>query len=409
MGIGASVGLSNPFWGSVSDLRVYNRSFTANEIANSYVIDAATTSFGSQMQSILSPPNAPVSITDTFFGMTIQNLTQYNTFSEPTTPFPDFEVPTFRFWDVAKWAQVEPSSGTYDWRNMDGIIAIGKSNGIKDYVFTFGDIPAWAIASPAPSSNLACANAAGACNPPDMNAFDEFATTLVKRYCGTIKYYETWNEPNWVNSATPRSFWHGNNAQLLAIAKDLYRIAKDPANCGCTNGVCSPGGGTNPNQVLLPSISTIDTASLAWLDTYLAAAGSQYPYADIAAFHGYNETNPEHIISDVVLLRKTLAAHGLSGLDLWDTEASWGGDNLMTTDQQASWLMRFHVAQAVAGVSRFIWYAYDSCGYGTLWTPGYWNGACAKPQGPASTITAPGEAYPVIESWLIGATVDLPG
>ena len=117
--------------------------------------------------------------------------------------------------------------------------------------------------------------------PPDMNAFDNFATQLVQRYCGTVKYYEPWNEPD-----NPQ-FWDGTDAQLLTIARHTYQIAKDPANCGCTNGVCSPNGGVNPNQVLLPPISGLGPGSIAWLNSYLASAGTSYPYADIAAFHGY--------------------------------------------------------------------------------------------------------------------------
>jgi hypothetical protein len=120
-----------------------------------------------------------------------------------------------------------------------------------------------------------------------MNAFDEFATDIVQRYCGVIRYYETWNEPN-VNSA-----WLGTNAQLLTVAQHLYMIAKNPTNCGCTNGRCSPGGGVNPNQVLLPSITTpANPSALIWLDAYLSTAGPVYPYADISTFHGYGYVTP---------------------------------------------------------------------------------------------------------------------
>jgi hypothetical protein len=225
-----------------------------------------------------------------------------------------------------------------------------------------------------------------------MADFDNFAKNVVQRYCGTIKYYETWNEPNGL------SYWSGTNVQLLAVAQDLYTIAKDPANCGCANGVCAPNGGANPNQVLLPPISRISPANLTWLDAYMATAGAQYPYADVAAFHGYDLTSPEDMATEVPLLNQTLANHGLSNLPLWDTEASWG--SLTPVDQdQASWLMRYHAVLATTNVSRFVWYAYDNCGWGTLWE----STLCASPQMPVGQLTDPGEAYGVIEGWLSGA------
>lgn len=184
-------------------------------------------------------------------------------------------------------------------------------------------------------------------------------TSLLRWFDDTAEwcsYYETWNEPDLTD------FWSGTDAELLSIANDLYQIAKDPANCGCTNGVCAPGGGVNANKVILPSVNQINEPNLGWLDTYLflAAAGGTYPYADVASFHGYGYTQPEDIVHGVAQLKKTLARHGLSSLELWDTEASWGTTAVNDEEPEASWLMRFHLAQAVSGVSRFVWYAYDN-------------------------------------------------
>ena len=336
---------------------------------------------GSQLLTTLIPPNPHTPISSDFFGLTIEH-----TF----TPFPSFPVSTLRFWDVDPWLTVEPSSGQFDWAGMDATIAMGQDNGVTDFIYTFGNVPAWASTDP---SEICTGRAPGSCAPPDMDAFDDFATHVVQRYCGTIKYYETWNE------FTDNTTWKGTNAELLTVAQHLYQIAKDPANCGCASGVCSPNGGTNPNQVLAPSISRITPSNLRWLDSYLGGAGGQYPYADVTSFHGYGVTNPEDIVAQVQSLNQVLANHGMSNLPLWNTEASWGQVTPVGQDQ-ASWLMRYHVALAATGTSRFVWYAYDNCSWGVLWV-----GYCNNPQMTNESVTDGGQAYAVVESWLSGASL----
>ena len=359
--------------------------YTSPTAHNTLTVTASLGPFeytGSPVVSTIVPPNPTTAISKDFFGMTV-----FHTF----TPFPTFPVSTQRFWEVDPWHTVEPSSGQFVWTGMDASISIGKENGVTDFIYTLGSGPAWASTNP--SEPCTGGEGPGTCALPDMTAFDDFATQVVQRYCGTIKYYETWNEPN------DQVFWTGTNAQLLTVAQHLYQVAKDPANCGCANGVCAPGGGANPNQVLTPAISRITPSNLSWLDSYLSGSGARYPYADVAAFHGYGATNPEEIATQVQSLNQILAKHGLSNLQLWNTEASWGPADPVGL-QQASWLMRYHAALATTGVSRFVWFAYDSCGWGTLW-----EGYCPNPQMPIEHITQGGEAYAVIESWLSGANL----
>lgn len=340
---------------------------------------------GSPLASTITPPAPTAPISNKFFGMTILHL--------GSTPFPDFPVSTIRLWDVAAWSEIEPASGQFNWTHMDRTISDSETTGTSDFIFTFGSVPSWASTNP--SDPCAGGDGTGTCGSPDMNAFESFTTTLVQRYCGTVKYYETWNEPN------NTKYFDGTNAQLLTVAQHLYQIAKDPANCGCTNGVCSPGGGANPNQVLTPSISRVNQSTLAWLDSYLATAGTNYPYADVASFHGYGPTSPEQIIPQVQALNQTLSKHGLANLELWNTEASWGTVTSTLDQDQAAWLMRYHVALAAVGVSRFVWYAYDDCDWGTLYSSPF----CTNPLTPAGQLTVPAPAYGVIEGWLSGASL----
>jgi hypothetical protein len=321
--------------------------------------------------------------------MHIYGLAQAYPSSAPLTPFPPFAFSTFRLWDVTPWTNLEPARGVFNWSTLDGTIQAATAHGVTDFIFTFGAVPQWASSNPSGS----CPGGAGTCFvPADMRDFDDFATQLMRRYCGVIKYYETWNEPtsNFVG-----------NAQLLTLTQHLYRIVKDPTNCGCSNGTCSPGAGANPNKVLLPSIgSPAQATDRQWLQDWLASVGNPYPYADIAAFHGYSyASNPEDIYQGVQFMRTTLGQYGLGNVELWNTEASWGEANGYTGEWEASWLMRYHIVQAAAGVSRFTWYMYDSCAWGTLW-----DNSCGAGSSPG--LQPAGSAYRVVQQWLVGATVD---
>ncbi len=351
----------------------------------------------SPILTTLTSSSGPVS--KEYFGLHIHQLATFSGKpSSALTSFPPFSFGTFRLWDVTPWKEIQWARGIFDWRKLDGTIKAATAHGVWDFVFTFGDVPAWASANP----NGTCDGPlAGTCYPPAHLAdLDVFATNLVQRYCGVIVYYETWNE-----SSLP-SFWSGSNEQLLVLTQHIYKIVKDPANCGCTNGVCSPGGGTNPNKVLLPSIhcpsTTADPRGQRWLQSWLNFVGHPYPYADIAAFHGYGYTkNPEDIYLGIKTMRDTLAQYGLDHVELWNTEASWEAHQGSTQEWEASWLMRYYIVQAAAGVSRVIWYSYDNCEWGTLW-----GNSCGTYEDSLTGIRAPGLAYGTVENWLAGAKVE---
>jgi hypothetical protein len=351
---------------------------------------------GSPLVTTLVPPNPSAAISSNFFGMSIANLAPNSVYSTPgMTPFPPYDLSILNLADATEWGLIDTYEGQNNWTKLDDSIAIAHQNGVSDFNFTFGHVPAWA--STDPTAPCTGGEGPGTCAPPNMAAFDAFVKQVVQRYCGVIKHYEPWNEPN-----NPQ-FWDGTKAQMLAIAQSVYQIAKDPANCGCSNGSCSPNGGSNPNQVLLPPISGIGAVDVEWLDSYLALAGSPYPYADIAAFHGYvwKGYPLEDIAPGVQLLQQTLKKYGLSNLELWNTEASWQSNTNMDQELQASWLMRYHATQAALGVSRFVWFQYDHCTWGTLWS----SPLCTGNEVPAGQLTEAGNAYSTIQKWFIGANL----
>lgn len=343
-------------------------------------------------QSLAASSSTPIA--SSYFGMHIHNLANPTIPSAKLTPFPAFRISTMRLWDTVFWDNIESKRNVYDWKRMDETVVKARANGVSDFIFTFGYVPQWASSNP----HAACGSASpGSCFPPDNYAYlDSFADKLVQRYCGVVKYYETWNEP----SAT--GFWMGTNAEFLAMTQHIYRAVKDPANCGCKDGKCSPRDGPSPNIVLLPPINaTTSPSARQWLENWLSYVGNPYPYADIAAFHGYGYTsNPEEIQIGVNYMKNTLSQYGLGSAELWDTEASWGNTSPATEDEQASWLIRFQIMQSLSGVSRFTWYAYDNCDWGTLW-----GSPLCKGQSISPGVHDAATAYSTVQNWLSGATL----
>lgn len=275
---------------------------------------------------------------------------------------------------------------------LDSIISRAASQGVTSFVFTLGSVPSWASSNPAGSCG---SSPAGQCYPPNLPALDGFLTNFVRRECGRVTYYEAWNEPDLPD------YWQGTNAQLLTTVQHLNAIVKDPANCGCSGPVCSPGGGKNPNRVLTPSVNSIclDTGRQ-WLTDWLALVDSSGLRSDVVSFHGYN-CQPETINQEITWLRSLADAHGLGNAEIWDTEASWGTEQGSAEEPEASWLMRSYVVQAASGVARFYWYAYGSCLWGSLFGP-----SCGSFPDNHQGMREAGIAYGTVSKWLRGATIE---
>jgi len=316
----------------------------------------------------------------------------------PVVPFPSAaqggQFGTFRFWDTVSWASIEPSDGQYNWTVLDELKADLQSNGVNDMIFTFGYVPAWAstnaIASCTPVP-------AGECSPPTDSAWTSFVTQVVKHNCGVITYYELWNEANL------SYFYNGTPSELVHLASLAYPIIHSTANCSV--------GGTDPNQVLMPSINDLSSGSIAWLNSYLAAGGGKY--ADIGAFHGYglSTTTPGYVLDSqlvtwVANYKAALANYNLN-LPIWNTEYSWGQTDNFPISTLGETARQGFIAQtmllfAASGVSRNLWYMYDASDWGTMYGPNHGKSPNTDTDsGPRITATA----YGSIQTWMIGATL----
>jgi hypothetical protein len=147
------------------------------------------------------------------------------------------------------WISIEPTQGVRDWSYADQQVAEVEKRGLEPFAYT-GNSPTWV----GRDANAQCTESFR--NPPPNTtagkaAFHDFFKTLSSRYCGRVKYYEFWNEPNgcsWMSCGcgdqTPQqkslyAFWLGQ----------WYQAMRE----GCSDVVLAVGGldcnwGGDPNN-----------------------------------------------------------------------------------------------------------------------------------------------------------------
>jgi hypothetical protein len=316
---------------------------------------------------------APVGTPATFFS---QNWNQSRDF--PSTPFGGM-----RLWNTqTTWNDLEPSSGTYNWANLDKWLALANTHGGKDVLWTAGSTPQWASGA---SSACVSGNAYCKLPPSDVssgdNAWKGFITALVKHSLASshqIQFYELWNEPDLA--------WSGTPAQLVIMAQDAYAIIHqlDPAA-----------------QVVGPSPSTGNQWGIHFLPAYYSAGGA--PWQDIVGMHAYLytgssfSTDPSGIAVTISQLQSLMASYNIAGKQIFFTEGNWGNSNsTMSDDLKVAYLGQEYVLMWSAGIPRYYWYSWDDAhGWGTLWTA-------------AGGIQPAGTAYGLLYNWLVGSSSTAP-
>ena len=327
-----------------------------------WVDDASLTrpTAGSEAQT-LSPPKGVVP--RAFFGLNANHM-----HDPPGYRWPALRFGAYRTWDSGViWPSVETQRGVYHWDELDKDVAEAGRHGTK-FLFTLGLTPQWAAAH-GPNTY------AGVSAPPDdLRDRRDFVRAVATRYRGRIAAYEVWNEPDLTQ------FYSGTPAQLAAVER-VTAEAVHQADPSAVVVAPPPSGGAGIGQ-------------LRWYDDYLSAGGGRY--ADVLAIHSYSSP-PEGDVEVVRAYRALLAAHGLAGKPLWNTET---GIELAshTETQAAAYLAREFLTDWATGLGRMYFYAYDNGLYFGLdrETP------AGKDRNPA--VLAPsGIAYAQVEGWLTGA------
>jgi hypothetical protein len=286
-----------------------------------------------------------------------------------SSPWPSVSFGTFRMWDEGtRWSQIETSRGTYNWSKPDKVVNLVRGKG-KDLIYTFGGTPTWASSLP----TQGCLYGNGSCAAPhSLSDLSTFAKALATRYKGKIKYYELWNEPN------DTQFYKGSMPSMLAMAQTIHDAIKS----------------VDPSAVILSPCATWSSAGspTIWMNSFLNGGGGAH--FDIASYHAYSGSNaPEFIVGSVQGMRNTLTSHGYGSKQIFITEGGWGQNKYATTeDLRANFVARYLVLAWAKGVSKMVWYAYDSSSWGTLYTSG-------------GGVRPAGTAYNQVYKWLTGATM----
>ena len=306
-------------------------------------------------------------------------LIDHSTGTWPTVP-----VEAMRLWCTnTRWAQINPSQGTYDWTRVDKWLAAGQEHGVN-FLFTLAMTPSWASSNP---NNRTCQFGPGQCEPPnDLNPdgsgsdqhWKDFVGAIVTHVSGQILFWEIWNEPleTW--------YWNGTYAQMARMAQDARTIILS----------------INPNAKLLTAGAEAHYPhSLKWWNGYAAAGGLEY--ADIIAVHGDVRTFPqkcklypeaETFIAVMQNLKAVLHQYGQQNKPVWDTEASWGETNddcFTDRDLQAAFLARFYLIHRSERIRRFYWRGWIDP-HGGLYNP------------VTKQMNKAGVAFGQIHSWLTG-------
>jgi polysaccharide biosynthesis protein PslG len=321
-------------------------------------------------------PSPSAGLPASFFGLSISG--------PQASHFPAVPFGGVRLWDTnTSWAQIETSSGSYSWIELDTWLRSVSSHG-KDSMYTFGRVPHWASMRPSEACPYLGAEPGCAAPPSDVDSGDKmwkaFVTAVVQHSLSApelhIAYYEMWNEPDLKRN------WTGTPAQLVTMAKDAYAIIHSLDSTA---------------KLVGPTASTANQYGVHYLPGYYAAGGATAQ--DIVGLHAYLytgssfSTSPAAITTSISQLQKLMATYQISNKPIWFTEGNWNGDGggTLTNAQKAAYLAQeYMLIWSTDGVARYYWYSWDSA-TGTLWTP-------------STGLTQAGTAYNQLTEWLIGST-----
>ncbi len=276
------------------------------------------------------------------------------------------------------WSSVEPTEGARNWAALsalDAELAAARNQGLE-VILIVRSAPAWALGP----SGKAC----GPIRAEKMAAFGAFMRDLAARYAAApyrVRYWELWNEPDvdpvfvpgdsvfgcWGNDADP-NYGGAYYAELLKAAYPQIKAANPNAQViiGGLLMDCNPAVTDqckNPRPAL-------------YLEGILKAGGG--PYFDGVNFHAYDYYWPGGVYGSpgwnsystttgpvlpakAAYLRQVLAAQGVSGKFLVNTESALicqtCANDPAYEAAKAAYVAQSYSAALASGLRANVWYS----------------------------------------------------
>ncbi len=241
------------------------------------------------------------------------------------------------------WARIEAHRGDYAWASTDRVVDAARAAGLS------------VLAIDCSEPNRAFRyDSEGALRPPSPPQFAQFAGAAARRYAGTVRAWEVWNEPN------SRHFWpSGPNssayARLLRPTSEAIRD-HDP-------GATVLAGG------LAPAVDAADGSQISpetfLRDLYRVGASTSF---DAVAVHPYSfpalpeAPKPWNTFYRLPDLHRIMRDHGDADAPLWLTEfgAPTGpAPRAVTPRRQTKILVHgYREASQLHFVNRLFFYSY---------------------------------------------------
>jgi hypothetical protein len=307
-------------------------------------------------------------------------------------PYPLMPFGTARVWDTfMTWKDLQPTAGTSltnpsanpTLQRLDGYLQLLTRHGVQPMI-TLGMTPAWA-AYPCHHMRRGVDWGIQTCAPADpgpKGPWAAYVRALAERYHGKVRYFELWNEPMLHNG------YNDSVATLARMQQTAYTILHRYGD-----------------QLVSPSVPfTAGDPSLAyaWMNTFFHEPGGKA--FDIVGLHLYPSDDsvrggygPEWVVNTALAgARQVLAANGLGGLAIWNTETNVGripaGTILGGGAAAAAGVARTFVLNNENQIARTIWYGPDERNFGGTWLE----------DDSYSSLTTAGLAYLRVRSLLLG-------
>ena len=265
------------------------------------------------------PQGKPFEVDDTVF-------TIHSFHSNPETKSTNFRMACFPL-----WSQTEPKKGKYDWKLFDEDLIKQALYGATELIHAFCGTPEWAAGKVRdPSQEVFGPGTTAA--PKKMSDFQDYVTTVVRRYKGQIGAYEVWNE------ATSPQFFQGTPQQMAEMTSIVKKVvAKEDPDAIVTSASLQTHRDDYYEGFAVP---------------YLKALAKRDWPVDVYNGHFYppGKGGPAERRERIASFRRTLDKLDAPNKPLWDTEVNYyteltGGepDGRITGDKAAAWAVRTYL------------------------------------------------------------------